>query len=482
MSPRLPKVDTAVVLAAGNGRRLHDMPGEPASKPLTRVGGMPLIVRTLAQLKRAGVQRAVVVVGYRSDEVKAALADDKRLAGLDIVFADNPDWKKSNGVSVLAAAPHLDGEFLLLMSDHVFDKQLLQGILSESARPDAGGAVLAVDAKIDDIYDLPDCTLVKTDGRGRIVDIGKEITDFDVADTGVFRCTPGLLDALSSVHDERGDCSLSDGVRLLGDRGVMRTHDVGAAWWQDVDTPGALAHAEDLLFNACRKPMDGIVARHINRNISLFFSRRLKDFDFSPNVVSVFNMLLGVAAFLAATQGGYGYFLLAAALLKANSVLDGVDGELARVRMQESKLGEWLDTLADDSSNVLFFAGVGIGAVATIPDGAHFGYAAAVAVVGQLGLSFLLYRELIAVGSGDLYAVQWDFDDDAGRDSLSGKVLGALRYVVKQDFFILGFLVVAVFGQLPWILYFAAAGAVAAFAAALARHAKLRAAGRGVAA
>ncbi len=172
MSPRLPKVDTAVVLAAGNGRRLHDMPGDPPSKPLTRVGGMPLIVRTLAQLKRAGVEKAVVVIGYRADELKAALRGDRRLEGLQIVFADNADWKKSNGVSVLAAAPHIDGEFLLLMSDHVFDKQLLPGILDEAARPDAGGAVLAVDSKIDDIFDLPDCTLVKTDGRGRILDIG----------------------------------------------------------------------------------------------------------------------------------------------------------------------------------------------------------------------------------------------------------------------------------------------------------------------
>lgn len=474
MSPLLSPVDTAVVLAAGNGRRLHDIPGDPPSKPLTRVGGMPLIVRTLAQLKRAGVGKAVVVVGYRANEVKAALNGDPRLEGLKIVFADNPDWKKSNGVSVLAAAPHIDGEFLVLMSDHVFDKTLLKGILGEDARPDAGGAVLAVDTKISEIFDLPDCTLVKTDSRGRIVDIGKEITDYNVADTGVFRCTSGLLTALQSVLDEKGDCSLSEGVRLLGDQGVMRTHDVGDAWWQDVDTPGALKHAEDLLFNACRKPMDGIVARHINRNISLFFSRRLKDFNFSPNVVSVFNMALGVAAFWAATQGGYWFFLLAAFLLKANSVLDGVDGELARVRMQESKLGEWLDTIADDSSNVLFFAGVGIGAVATIPDGAHFGYMAAVAVIGQLALSFLLYRELIAKGSGDLYAVQWDFDDPGASAGVVSKALGVLRYVVKQDFFILVFLIMAVFGQLPWVLYFAAVGAVAAFAAALARNAKLR--------
>ncbi len=470
----LSPVDTAVILAAGNGRRLNDTDGEPPSKPLTRVGGMPLIVRTLAQLNRAGVRKAVVVVGYRAEELKVSLEGDPRLVGLEIVFADNAEWEKSNGVSVLAAADHIDGEFLVLMSDHVFDKSLLQGVLSEDARPDAGGAVLAVDRKISDIYDLPDCTLVKTDGRGRIVNIGKEIDDYDVADTGLFRCTPGLLDALQSVLDERGDCSLSDGIRLLGDRGVMRTHDIGDAWWQDVDTPGALKHAEDLLFNSCRKPVDGIVARHLNRNISLFFSRRLKDFDFSPNVVSVFNMGLGVAAFWAAIHPGYWWFLLAAFLLKANSVLDGVDGELARVRMQESKLGEWLDTIADDSSNLLFFAGLGIGA-SQLPGGAHFGVAGAVAVVAQIGLSFLLYRELIAKGSGDLYAVQWDFDDPDAPATLGSQVLGVLRYVVKQDFFILGFLVMAVFGVLPWCLYFAAAGGVGAFAAALARNAKLRA-------
>ena len=95
-------VDTAVILAAGNGRRLHH--GEmPPSKPLTRVAGIPLIIRTLTSLARAGVRRTVIVTGFRGEEVLTAVSADPRVSGLDVVFAHNPDWQKSNGISVLAA-------------------------------------------------------------------------------------------------------------------------------------------------------------------------------------------------------------------------------------------------------------------------------------------------------------------------------------------------------------------------------------------
>jgi len=243
-----------------------------------------------------------------------------------------------------------------------------------------------------------------------------------------------------------------------------------------VDTPGACAHAEHLLFEACRKPVDGIVARNINRNISLFLSRRLKDVPISPNAVSVFNMVLGLLAAWAATHPSYVWFLVAALLLKLNSVLDGVDGELARVRLQESRLGQWLDTLADDGSNLLFFVGLSIGA-AQLPGGTHFAVAGAIAALAQVSMSFLLYRELLANGTGDLCSITHEFDEVPG-ESLTSRVLSAVRQFVKQDFAIFFFLVMAVFGLLPWVLYFAAVGTVSALAATMVRSARLRAAGR----
>jgi dTDP-glucose pyrophosphorylase len=63
----------------------------------------------------------------------------------------------------------------------------------------------------------------------------------------VFCVTPALLAALEDVRVERGDCSLTDGVRKLAERGRARVADIPGGFWQDVDTPEDRAHAERML-------------------------------------------------------------------------------------------------------------------------------------------------------------------------------------------------------------------------------------------
>jgi choline kinase len=139
------------------------------------------------------------------------------------------------------------GEFMLLMSDHIFDPRHLRTLLAEDARPESGGAVLAVDYDIGRVFDLEDATLVRTDGRRQILDIGKRIEVYDAVDTGAFRCTRGLFEALETSSLRYGDCSLTDGIRSLAVSGKMRARDMGDLWWLDVDTPEALALAERML-------------------------------------------------------------------------------------------------------------------------------------------------------------------------------------------------------------------------------------------
>lgn len=227
-----------IVLAAGFGSRLRER-DDDAIKPLTLVAGEPLLHRAIRGLARAGCDRAVVVLGYRSEDLEAAIAGWD--TGLSVHTVVNPRFDLSNGVSVLAAAPHVQGEFVVTMADHVLSDGLLE--LAGAHTPVPGGATLLVDRRIDDVFDLDDATKVRTAPDGRIVDIGKAIASYDAIDTGVFVCTRGLLDALQAVLDERGDASLSQGVARLAAAGLMHTLDVGDAFWQDVDTPQMLAHA-----------------------------------------------------------------------------------------------------------------------------------------------------------------------------------------------------------------------------------------------
>ncbi len=236
------KTKVVVILAAGLGSRLNTDEGVP--KPLVPIGDRPLILRVLDRFYQAGVAEAVVVIGHRGDEIRAGI--DTVKPEIDVTFAENPRYRMSNGLSVLAARPAVGNRsFFLSMSDHIFDSSLIQGLAS-AALPD-GGLVLAVDRKLDTIFDMDDATKVRTEDS-RIVEIHKELENYDAVDTGLFACSPELFDAIeaeSKRHDD-GDCSLSDGVKALAANGRAIVHDVGAGLWQDVDTPGSILHAEKL--------------------------------------------------------------------------------------------------------------------------------------------------------------------------------------------------------------------------------------------
>ncbi|MEM9996872.1 MAG: NTP transferase domain-containing protein [Bacteroidota bacterium] len=231
---------TAVVLAAGFGSRLEGVSDETALKPLTPVAGVPLLKRTLGSLDRAGCDRIVLVVGHGADDVEQA-ARALYDGPAELRFAVNPRYDLANGVSVLAAQPHVDSPFLLTMADHVFGDEVME--LARDHIPPADGATLLVDRDVAGVFDLDDATKVRTDGT-RLVAVGKQLDTYDCIDTGLFVCTPALFDALQAVYDGRGDASLSDGVQHFAATDRMRVLDIGDGFWQDVDTPEMLAEAE----------------------------------------------------------------------------------------------------------------------------------------------------------------------------------------------------------------------------------------------
>src|SRR6185503_7000602 len=99
---------------------------------------------------------------------------------------------------------------------------------------------------IERCFDLDDATKVRL-RSGKIVDIGKDISDYNCIDTGVFRIGPDLVRELERVERAGGDCSLSDGVRALAARGLFVGCDVGDSRWIDVDTPQAFVRAEAMV-------------------------------------------------------------------------------------------------------------------------------------------------------------------------------------------------------------------------------------------
>jgi len=230
----------AVILAAGFGSRLQGVSDETSLKPLTPVAGRPLLFRTLDGLVEAGCKRIVIVIGYGAHELRDAVQSGYD-RDVELVFVENPHYKLSNGVSLLCAREHIEGDFILTMADHVFDPEILQ--LAMDYEVDPRGACLLVDSKIDEVFDLDDATKVWADGD-TLVHIGKQLTEYNRVDTGCFVCSSALFDEIAAVYKETGDASLSNGVQALAKTGRMRLLDIGDYRWQDVDTPEMFEQAE----------------------------------------------------------------------------------------------------------------------------------------------------------------------------------------------------------------------------------------------
>jgi 1L-myo-inositol 1-phosphate cytidylyltransferase len=143
---------------------------------------------------------------------------------------------------LLAAADRVTEPFLLTMSDHLFDNAIVD-LLMDSSHVDLLN--VAVDRKLHSIFALKDAMKVRTDGK-RLAAIGKNLRDYDAIDAGLFICPLEIFDYLERAKSvgSRNDCSLADGIRLMASDKRVCAIDIGESWWQDVDTPQMLQHAE----------------------------------------------------------------------------------------------------------------------------------------------------------------------------------------------------------------------------------------------
>jgi choline kinase len=229
-----------VIIAAGQGTRLRAL---AASKPLAEIAGAPLVEHIIRLAAAGGATEFVVVTGYAPLPLEAALEDIAARSGMPIEFVRNPDWAQPNGHSVLAAAPKVNGEFALLMSDHLFDPALLRDLIS-GRRSDAA-LTLGIDFRISrPDLDLDDATKVKLGADGRIAAIAKDLPVYDAVDTGLFVAGPELIEALERSVAAGGAGSLSEGVQALAAAGSAFTYDIGDGWWVDVDDAPAFHRAE----------------------------------------------------------------------------------------------------------------------------------------------------------------------------------------------------------------------------------------------
>ena len=321
------------------------------SKALVRLGGLRLVERAIRTLLALGLERVVVVVGYHAGPV-AAVA--RRAAPGRVQVVEAPDWREGNGASLAAAEPALadDPSFVLMTADHVFADGALDGLIA------TGQPAVLVDPDVAE-EEWEEATKVRLNPQGDVVDLGKALHDRTV-DCGAFLLPAAVFDAARASR-AKGDASLSGAVaELAGQERVVAVPLRSGTWWQDIDTPADLRRAGRLLRRSLPRPSDGPVSRLLNRRLSVPVSWLVARLPVSPDVLSAVSFLFGLAGavLLALGQGVAG-----GALAQACSILDGVDGEVARLTLRAGPRGTLLDGYLDRLGDVALCAGLGLWAV-----------------------------------------------------------------------------------------------------------------------
>jgi bifunctional UDP-N-acetylglucosamine pyrophosphorylase/glucosamine-1-phosphate N-acetyltransferase len=218
----------AVILAAGEGTRMRPLT-ETVPKPMLPVGDRPLVAHTVDAAVDAGATELVFVVGYEADRVREHFGDEYR--GVQVSYAVQEE-QLGTAHAAAAAREHLDGDFVVLNGDDLYDRAAIEALFD--ACP-AVGAYRVDDPRPYGVFSL--------DGE-RVTGVVEKPDDppSNRVNVGAYHFPAEAADWLTEVEEsERGEYEITDVVeRLVGAREVRA---VPVERWLGVGRPWELLEA-----------------------------------------------------------------------------------------------------------------------------------------------------------------------------------------------------------------------------------------------
>jgi phosphatidylglycerophosphate synthase len=367
---------------------------------LALVGGLPLAVRAVLTLRAAGFAVSVVA-GPHAGEMTA--------------------WLSRRGIREATPAPPRGvAPVLVLMGDVVFEARVLAPLLA-AAEPGRLRAARSPDVATDEVR------------------------------AGL--CPESALPALEASLSD-GQCSLGTALQRLGHLDEPLPFGDGLFLALDArSTPGELT--ETLLdhFGRQAAATDGYLATLLDRPLSRRLTRWLLPWPVTPNQITVASIAVGLVGAVGLASVSYLGQLGGVLLLLASSVLDGVDGEVARARFEQSAAGARLDLVGDYVIHLATFAGLGVGLARQGPS--PILYVAAGVLFAGVATAIVVMHRLV---NGPVLARSDDLHDADATAGLRGEAIMAhVEKLAGRDYVYL-LLLFAVVGRLDWFVSAAAVG------------------------
>ena len=390
--------------------------------PLLRVGMLPILLRVILSVHRAIEGRIIVCVDplAKRDIMREVLSSGRLPYSVDWLEArpDMPLTHLLRKITFVSGDDHL----MLVAGNSSYHPAVFRQAMDRNGKNDA---------------------LVLTTG-GRPVGIC-------VFPAGI------ALDAVEHCPAEA--CRLDQLHAWLIASHSVDCEPIDEGQWQTVLTEEDCVAAERKLDRWLVKPTDGFFAK-MNRKISVPISRKLILFPITPNMVSIFTLGVGIVSGLFFALGGYWNTLLGAILSVWASILDGCDGEVARLKFLESDFGCWLETVCDYLYYLIVFAGMAIGLTRSSGSRMYFTWGI-VLLVGAV-MSFLVAgfgRLRLAAGRPEQYLRIWQKKAEDLRSNLILYIGRRTEFLVRRCFLPYALLLFAVLNITQVAFFLTAIGA-----------------------
>lgn len=390
--------------------------------PLCEVGSVPILLRSILGAAKAGAARIVVVIDRVKDlSVRQELLKTGRVPN-HVEWCGVTSGEDSVPSLIGQLASEIDGHLVLIAGDRVYHPSLHKRVAEWDGARDA-------------LTLMTDCETVGLCSLSR-----KASSDLARRYSTVDGSPEDILSGLAMSHS-----TISEEV----------TEDK----WQRVGNERQRQLAERKLDGWLIKPTDGIFAK-ANRTISIPISRLIIPFPITPNMISLFTLGVSFAAGVFLALGGYWNMLTGAFLSWFSSVLDGCDGEVARLKLQESAFGCWLETVCDNLYYLFIFGGMTIGLVRSSGDRSYLIWGGL--LLFGATMSFLmtgLQRHQMTRGQPEKYLQEWHRKADS-RSSNPLLYLGRhTEFIIRRCFLPYVILFFALLGIMNWFLIGATVGA-----------------------
>jgi len=400
----------------------HDLPRQGRFEPaLAKVATLPVLLRTILGVR--GKERLRIIVVVRpgtARSIRAELSATGRLPG-------STEWMEipvgATLSSILRTAGLNGGRVAFIMGGSTFRPNLLRMLHEWNGEASA---------------------LALINSRKPI---------------GLVALAPELAANLASDSESRFVNAMNLHRWITGKVDDCANREVDEDSWQTITCPEDCVAAERKLDRWLVKSTDGVFAR-MNRRVSIPISRQLIKTRITPNMVSLFTLALSLVAGAFFAFGGYWNCLMGAVLGVWGSILDGCDGEVARLKLQVSDFGCWLDTICDYLYYFATFAGVTIGVLRTKGDPSLVGWSMTM-FAGAI-LTFIVAgigRKRLAGDRPEQYLQRWQDHAERRSAGLLVRMARHTEFIVRRCFLPYWILLLALLNLTPALIYMAAFGA-----------------------